>query len=55
MALPFRVVDFQPLGHPRAFQEMTLDDARWMGRRIGQLSEFQIAQALTASGFDAAR
>jgi hypothetical protein len=34
---------------------MTLDDARWMGRWIGQLSEEQIRQALAAAGFGAAR
>jgi hypothetical protein len=55
MARSFRIVDFQPLGHPRAFREMTLDDARWMGRWIGQLSEEQIRQALAAAGFGAAR
>jgi hypothetical protein len=34
---------------------MTLDDARWMGRMIGQLTELQIVQALIASGFDSAQ
>jgi hypothetical protein len=28
---------------------MTIDDARWMARLIGQLSEEQIVQALVAS------
>ena len=30
---------------------MTVDDARWMARLIGQLSEQQIIDALEASGF----
>jgi hypothetical protein len=30
---------------------MTLDDARWMARLIGQLTEQQIVDALRASGF----
>jgi len=33
---------------------MTLDDARWMARLIGQLTERQIIAALVASGYDSA-
>jgi hypothetical protein len=33
---------------------MTMDDARWMARLIGQLTETQIVDALAASGFNAA-
>jgi hypothetical protein len=33
---------------------MTFDDARWMARWIGRLSEAQLLQALIASGFDSA-
>jgi hypothetical protein len=54
MTTPFRIVDFKPLVPTRAFSEMTIDDARWMARLIGQLSENQLAQALIASGYDAA-
>ncbi len=32
---------------------MTIDDARWIARLIGQLSPSQILAALTASGYDA--
>ena len=34
---------------------MTIDDARWMARMIGQLTESQIVQALVAAGFDSAQ
>jgi methylphosphotriester-DNA--protein-cysteine methyltransferase len=36
----------------RAFEQMTIEDARWMGRQIAQLTEPQIQQALIAAGFD---
>ena len=55
MTTPFRIVDFKPLVPTRAFSEMTIDDARWMARLIGQLTENQLAQALIASGYDAAQ
>jgi hypothetical protein len=29
----------------RAFEQMTIEDARWMGRQIAQLTEPQIQQA----------
>jgi hypothetical protein len=50
----FRVVDFKPIDATSAFEAMTLDDARWMARLIGQLTEEQIVQALVASGFNSA-
>jgi hypothetical protein len=51
----FRIVDFKPIADTAAFKAMTLDDARWMARLIGQLTEEQIIQALVASGFDSAQ
>jgi hypothetical protein len=54
MTAPFRIVDFQPIDDTLAFEKMTVDDARWMARKIGQLREEQIVQALVASGFDSA-
>lgn len=50
----FQIVGYQPVEDTPAFKEMTLDDARWMGRLIGQLTEQQIVAALIASGFEAA-
>ena len=35
-----------------AFAAMTIDDARWMARLIGQLRPEQIREALKASGYD---
>jgi hypothetical protein len=55
MTIPFRIVNYQPNVDTLAFERMTLDDARWMARLIGQLSESQILEALVASGFDSAR
>ena len=54
-ALPFRLQGYKPIAPTPAFAEMTLDDARWMARLIGALSEDQITQALVASGFDSAQ
>lgn len=51
----FRIADFKPIADTPAFAEMTIDDARWMARLIGQLSEAQIVEALVASGFDSAQ
>lgn len=51
MTIPFRIVNFQPMERTRAFEAMTVDDARWMARMMAQLSERQIRQALAASGF----
>ncbi|HXT42138.1 MAG TPA: hypothetical protein VN887_19170, partial [Candidatus Angelobacter sp.] len=51
----FRIVGFKPIERTAAFEEMTVDDARWMARLIAQLREEQIARALTVSGFDPAQ
>jgi len=51
MTTPFRIRHFQPIDDTAAFEQMTMDDARWMARLIAQLTEDQIVQALTASGF----
>jgi len=51
----FRIADFKPIDDTPAFAGMTHDDARWMARLIGQLTEEQIVQALVASGFDSAQ
>jgi hypothetical protein len=37
------------------FYEMNIDDARWMARLIGQLTEEQLKQALIGAGYDVAR
>jgi hypothetical protein len=54
MTTPFRIVNYHPIVATPAFREMTADDARWMARLIGQLTEEQIRAALIASGYDAA-
>lgn len=54
MTIPFRIVNYRPIDPVPAFKEMTLDDARWMGRMIGQFTEEQIVQGLIASGCDSA-
>jgi hypothetical protein len=51
---PLRIVGYTPVVRTPAFAAMTIDDARWMARMIGQLRPSQITQALTASGYDAA-
>lgn len=50
----FKIVNYQPIQDTPAFEQITLDDARWMARRIGALSEQQIASALVAAGFHSA-
>ena len=55
LAKPLRLYGYKPVAATPAFAAMNLDDARWMARLIGALSEDQIKQALIASGFDAAR
>lgn len=55
LAKPLRLYGYKPIAATPAFAAMNLDDARWMARLIGALSEEQIKQALIASGFDAAR
>jgi hypothetical protein len=54
MTIPFRVVNFRPIERTAAFEQMTIDDARWMARLIAQLSREQISDALAASGFSGA-
>jgi hypothetical protein len=54
LARPLRIVGYTPVVRTAAFAAMTIDDARWMARLIGQLRVAQIAQALAASGYDAA-
>ena len=49
---PFRITGFKPIDNTPAFEQMTVDDARWMARLIAQLTEEQIVQGLVASGFD---
>lgn len=51
---PFRIVGYKPIFQNAAFREMTLDDARWMARLIGQLTENQIELSLIANGFTSA-
>jgi hypothetical protein len=55
MTIPFRIVGYKPIGDTAAFRQMTVDDARWMARKIGQLTEGQLLEALIASGFDSAQ
>jgi len=52
MARPLRLTGYKPVASTPPFDAMTLDDARWMGRLIAQLTPEQILQALIASGFD---
>jgi hypothetical protein len=52
MATPFRIEHFKPTVPTPAFASMTADDARWMARLIGQLTQNQLRAALIASGYD---
>jgi hypothetical protein len=52
MTTPFRIEHFRPTVPTPAFAAMTVDDARWMARLIGQLTENQLRGALIASGYD---
>ena len=52
MTTPFRIRHFKPTVPTQAFAAMTADDARWMARLIGQLTENQLRAALIASGYD---
>ena len=52
MTTPFRIDHFKPVVPTPAFAAMTADDARWMARLIGQLSENQLRAALIGSGYD---
>ena len=51
MTIPFKITGYNLVDDNPAFEQRTLDDARWMARLIAQLTEAQITQALTASGF----
>jgi hypothetical protein len=51
MRRPFRIVNFRPIERTEAFEQMTIDDARWMAYWIAQLTPAQIHDALRASGF----
>jgi hypothetical protein len=55
MTIPFRIQHYQPNQDTLAFEKMTLEDARWMGRLIGRLTESQLLEALLGSGFDSAQ
>ncbi|HLJ54051.1 MAG TPA: hypothetical protein VKT77_03375, partial [Chthonomonadaceae bacterium] len=48
------ICNYMPETKNRPFYALNLDDARWMGRMIAQLSEEQIRAALVGSGYDAA-
>lgn len=52
MTTPFRIEHFKPIVPTSSFAAMTVDDARWMARLIGQLTENQLRAALIASGYD---
>jgi hypothetical protein len=52
MTTPFRIQQFKPTVPTEAFAAMTGDDAGWMARLIGQLTENQLRAALIASGYD---
>jgi hypothetical protein len=51
-ARPFRITGYRAMVDNLAFERMTMDDARWMARLIGQLTDEQIREALIASGFN---
>lgn len=52
MTTPFRIEHFKPSVPTPAFAAMTTDDARWMARLIGQLTENQLRAALIGAGYD---
>lgn len=52
MTTRFRIKHFKPVVPTPAFAAMTTDDARWMARLIGQLTENQLRAALIGSGYD---
>ncbi len=54
LEVPLRLEGYKPVAPTQAFEEMTVDDARWMARLIGQLTERQLVQALVASGYGSA-
>lgn len=52
MTTPFRIEHFTPSVPTPSFAAMTVDDARWMARLIGQLTENQLRSALIGAGYD---
>jgi hypothetical protein len=52
MTIPFRITGYRPMERNKAFEKMTMADARWMARLIGQLTAEQIRSALAGSGFE---
>ena len=54
MTIPFRVTGYRPMEKNTAFETMTFEDALWMARLIGSLTERQLIEALIASGYDSA-
>jgi hypothetical protein len=47
----FRIVGYKPVERVAPFARMTINDARWMGRMMGQITREQIHNALEASGY----
>ena len=54
MAIALRLEGYKPIAQTAAFEAMTIDDARWLARLLGQLTERQLVEALVASGYDSA-
>lgn len=50
----FAINNYYPLDPNEAFFQMTLDDAKWMARKIMQLSEEQLKVAIIGAGFESA-
>lgn len=51
---PYYITNFISLFPNETFRRTTIDDARWMARMIGQLSEEQILAALMNTGLESA-
>jgi hypothetical protein len=47
----FEIVNYAPIEDTKAFEKITADDARWMAAMLAEISQRQIEDALTASGF----
>ncbi|HLK60495.1 MAG TPA: hypothetical protein VKU00_28295 [Chthonomonadaceae bacterium] len=47
------ICNYMPVSKIEPFYELNLDDARWIARRMAQLSEDQIKTALIAAGYEA--
>ncbi|MGE0634051.1 MAG: hypothetical protein AB7O96_16675 [Pseudobdellovibrionaceae bacterium] len=50
----YAINNFYPLDPNETFNAMTLNDAKWMARKIAQLTDDQIKAALIGSGYDSA-